>query len=87
MQKRCFITFRSIMHICDGHDQHRDSGLRTGLLNTKLHLEILHQDYIAQQSRYSNLPRAHTVILGTEVDHAKNFPPTPGHMASPVLSR
>ena len=26
-----------------------DSGLRTGLFNTKLHLEILHQDYIAKQ--------------------------------------
>ena len=24
-----------------------DSGLKTGLFNTKLHLEILHQDYIA----------------------------------------
>ena len=27
----------------------QDSGLRTGLFNTKLHLEILHQDYIAKQ--------------------------------------
>ena len=26
-----------------------DSGLRTGLFNTKLHLEILHQDYIVKQ--------------------------------------
>ena len=27
----------------------QDSGLRTGLFNTKLHWEILHQDYIAKQ--------------------------------------
>ena len=26
-----------------------DSGLRTGLFNIKLHMEILHQDYIAKQ--------------------------------------
>ena len=26
-----------------------ESGRRTGLINKKLHLEILHQDYIAKQ--------------------------------------
>ena len=45
----CTNTVIMLMWTITEGNRTQDSGLRTGLFNTKLHLEILHQDYIAKQ--------------------------------------
>ena len=75
---------------------------RVGIRSTNLHIVVecrnwprfcvrscgwtCHYAHIGRTVSLLKPPQSLHYYLGA-VDHAKNFPPTPGHMASPVLSR